>query len=347
VRSDLPYMDRVVKSPLRTVTQKAVRHAINGEDYECDATTEADQYVYSLLDGLQPDALEALSSLMDMDVGVWALYAVNLNGRFPGNGVFYPNASQGKEYKKWLNKLKSFWDAYTDNIKLYSIKGSFLADDTLMVPTVAYLYDMSEADAAVLVNKVQRTLKAFPEIGYDFPLWSFVVTFFVDCPDCDVEKEDVGIGIGDGFAMCLESIGLLGDGPDGVLFHEFGHHVQYANDVEELYDDSPESTRYVELMAHAMAGYYARHVRGGNFTTQRVMDIVDAAYAFGDCEFNSSGHFGTPNQGAKAVRFGAKLAVSSARPSWWQWRKARILPSATFIAMFDAAYPDIVAPDTV
>jgi len=144
--------------------------------------------------------------------------------------------------------------------------------------------------------------------------------------------------MGDGIVQYLEFSGLGDAGPDFVLFHEFGHHVQIANGVFDDLENIPEHTRYTELMADALAAYYAHHPRGATFQTKRIVECARAAFSVGDCSFGSPGHHGTPNQREKAVHFAVDLIDGNSK-------KGHILTSAEFIGLFDSVYDIIVAPD--
>jgi len=143
--------------------------------------------------------------------------------------------------------------------------------------------------------------------------------------------------MGDGLTQFLtEYMGFGNAGPEYVLFHEFGHHVQFGNDVP--FPNSPESTRYTELMADALAAYYGHHPRGATFQNKRIIDMMESAYGGGDCEFGAVGHHGTPNQRARAVEFATTLIDESKA-------KGHILTSLGFIELFNAEFESIIVPD--
>ena len=145
--------------------------------------------------------------------------------------------------------------------------------------------------------------------------------------------------MGDGLTMYLDSAGLGDVGPNFFMFHEFGHHVQFGNKVV-IDETSPESTRNAELMADALGAYFGYSLRGASYRTTCVNDMVATAYGFGDCASTTSGHHGTPNQRAKAVKFATNLIDNSKV-------RGKILKSADFITLFNAALPGILAPDAV
>ena len=79
----------------------------------------------------------------------------------------------------------------------------------------------------------------------------------------------------------------VGDvGPRAVLGHEFGHHVQYEDNLFDSPLTGPEATRRTELMADAFGTYFATHSRGLALNTKRVLQAEQTFYKVGDCAFN-------------------------------------------------------------
>jgi hypothetical protein len=335
LRSDLADLGRPIDDPFGQVIDMLLESAIDGTSYECERSAIS-TYVDEVFGGLTPDELYFYKILRDYyAVGTWALYLVYYD-TFQGSppyGDFYPNKQQGQEYEKRLKDLHRFWDSSPEDIALSSFNALRFADDTLMVPFFqwAYVINGQPIDtelATAVVNYVQAVFEFYPAIGYDFPLWSLNAFAFIFGKN--------GIAMGDGLAMFLESAGIDDSGPDYVLFHEFAHQVQFEIGVNFV--DTPEGTRYTELMADALASYYGHHAHGATFQTKRIKDVVEAAYGVGDCQFSSPGHHGTPNQRAKAVDFATNL-VDTAK------NKGHKLSASGFIELFNAAYEDIIAPD--
>jgi hypothetical protein len=205
---------------------------------------------------------------------------------------------------------------------------------------VKWLYEVNDTSAQVLIDTVKDTFAKFPKIGYDFPLWTLnAFALPVDPSNPPEWKAAPVIGMGDGITKFLESLGLGDAGPDQVFFHEFGHMVQFAalpSIIEAK--QTPELTRYVELMADALAGYIGHHPRGASFQTKRIVQIAETMASVGDCAFNFSGHHGTPNQRSKAVYFATNLIDNSKA-------KGQILTAGELITLFNKTFPIIVAPD--
>jgi hypothetical protein len=289
---------------------------------------------------LKPAAKAAFAELTDQWVDFWPFAVPLMHKTFPGSDNFYPGKQQGKEYKKWMNVSQKFWDVPLKNISILPYTGKVLANDALLLPTVSWIYDINATKAQGLNDVVQATLAKYPSIGYNFPLWSFNAVAWGS--DATVPPEFVSLPallMGDGVAMSFETLRIAESGVDYVFMHELSHHVQFAMNFSEINDEgTPETTRYVERMADAYAAYMAHHPRFASFQTQRILKISEAAFSFGDCFFNYTGHHGTPNQRRNAILFATQLVDKA---------KGKVLKAADFKSKFDAAYPTIVAPDKV
>jgi hypothetical protein len=192
-------------------------------------------------------------------------------------------------------------------------------------------------NAEFLTGYVQWIIESYaPNVGYDFPFWSFNAFAAPSLEDYPLLKGGSSIVMGDGMRMFLESAEIDDTGPDYVPFREFAHHVQFENNFN--FGNSPEDTRRTELMADALAACFAHSPRGASFSTDRVQEISETAYAIGDCQFDNPGHHGTPNQRAKAIQFALNLIDETED-------KTQISSSADFMAIFDAELEDILASD--
>ena len=122
---------------------------------------------------------------------------------------------------------------------------------------------------------------------------------------------------GDGALYFDVQLGNGAAGSDIFHAHEFGHALQYILDLEDangnidVYLDkyfnnrSPESSRYSELEADAMAAYALAHERGRNFTVSLLLEATKSAFAIGDCEYDADDHHGSPKQRECATKWGA------------------------------------------
>lgn len=336
VRSELSSMLQDAKNhPFHRALQQKVKSMIDGTKFECEAS-QNDIFFNQTLGNLSPAELNAFGELMEQGVSFWPLIYVLWNGPTAGSNNFYPNKQQETKLKKRLRNLNDFWDIHTSNISLYSMNGQSFAIDANLVPHVAYLLDIEAAMAQKVVDTVQEVMAKYPAIGPNFPLW----TYFGMAVGNGPAKGKNSIILGDGLLQLFESLGIGDAGPDFILFHEFGHHIQMGLDIEELKEGgTPEGTRYVELLADAYSAYFGHHPRGASFQTKRVLELSKAAFALGDCLFTASSHHGTPKQRARAVAFAVKL-IDNVKGG-----KNNILKAATFKAKFDKAYAAIVAPD--
>lgn len=245
--------------------------------------------------------------------------------------------------------VKRFWDIPSDDILLLAMKGTMLQD----VERVAAVYrnffidgdgtEVTEAEALAYAERVRELiLQAETLDGGDDPLFSLNAFAFSTTGQAD------RIVMGDGILEGFRVIGFGDVAPQGIYAHEFAHHIQYENeyfdDVPPTYPGGPapttqaEYTRYTELMADAMAAYYLTHKRGAAMNKHRVAKFLNTFFQIGDCAFTNPGHHGTPNQRMRAAEFGFDVAAQA-------HKQGHILTSEQFKQLFDAAYPEIVAPD--
>jgi hypothetical protein len=319
-------------SGANTLFRQASDQAINGGDYACNATA-LDKFFRAKRDALNATQLRLARKLYnDYDLKNWPLYAVLLYEGTAGiTDMFYPDKQQGTEFAKRLRELDKFWDVHTPNVAVYAMNTLWIARTDLMVPALEYAYGLTTDDARARVAEAQAVFSTYPEIGYDFPLWTL---------NAFASLRTGTIAIGDGLLRFFDAVDILDAAPDYVLAHEFGHHVEFGLELEEVFGGTPESSRYIELLADSMSAYFSHHPRGASFQTKRLCQVVKAAFATGDCGFSSSGHHGTPNQRERAVLFATNMIDASKA-------KGQILKAAEFKAKFDAAFPRIVAPDAV
>lgn len=115
------------------------------------------------------------------------------------------------------------------------------------------------------------------------------------------------IVIGDGLVKMIAETGIE---PKivwtGILSHEWAHQVQFNN--YETWYPSGSLTRYTELEADFMAGYFMTHKRGATYNWKRVEGFFELYFQIGDCAFLNAGHHGTPLQRLAATHLGYELA---------------------------------------
>ena len=236
---------------------------------------------------------------------------------------------------KTERKVKSFWDIPSAQIQVLGMHGTMLLDATRVSLTYQEVFGLDKATADFYAGLVRDALANSTTMnGGNYALWTFNSVAFRSpgLPD--------KIVMGDGILEAFASLGFADVAPQAIFAHEFAHQIQYENnyfaDVAGL--DEPEQTRYTELMADAMAGYYLTHARGESLNRKRVEEFLQVFYQIGDCAFDDGGHHGTPNQRLAAAQFGFRVAD--------QYQKqGQILTAKQFHDLFVAEYPKLVAPD--
>ena len=271
----------------------------------------------------------------------------------------YPDAQEFGYNGEFTNVMlrterdtKRFWDIASDDILLLAMKGTMLQDEArVAVVYQTFFVDdpgppvdpITPAEAALYASIVRDALLSAETLdGGDDP-WFSMNAFAFSSPGLQ-DRIVMGDGILEGYRV----IGFGDVAPQAIYAHEFAHHIQYENeyfdDVPPTYPGGPapttqaEYTRYTELMADAMAAYQLTHKRGEAMNKHRVAKFLNAFFQLGDCAFTNPGHHGTPNQRMRAAEFGFDLADQAQK-------QGHILPSEEFKRLFDAAYPDLVAPD--
>ena len=194
------------------------------------------------------------------------------------------------------------------------------------------------AEYAEFVTRVVATTPVFRHGNNPlFTLNAFVFTPEGKDPTLFAGVQDKLI-IGDGMLDAFSALGMTDVAPRAVLAHEFGHHVQFEDNLFDSPLTGAEATRRTELMADAMGTYFLTHSRGLSLNTRRVLEGEKTFYEVGDCAFDDPTHHGTPHQRLNASTWGARLAMSAQK-------QGHILPSLRVARLFDNALPAIVAPD--
>ena len=248
--------------------------------------------------------------------------------------------------RKTERDVKRFWDIRSDDILLLAMKGTMLQDEARVAAVYENFFTdgdgtlITPAEAAGYAATVRQLLNQAETLdGGDDPLFSFGAFAF------STPGQHDRIVMGDGLLEGFKAVGLGDVAPQALYSHEFAHHIQYENGY---FDEVPpgatppvaaaEFSRYIELMADAMTGYYLTHKRGATMNKHRVVEFLNVFFQFGDCGFTSSNHHGTPAQRMRAAEFGFSVADEAQK-------RGHILTSDQFHDLFVAAYPDLVAPD--
>jgi hypothetical protein len=319
-------------SPLR----EAVDRALDPKDYVCGAT-DLDAYVDRLFAGMTADDRTFLATSPALDLPTYdALFFGSDTD--PAYGL---TPAYRTELTHTFRDVKRFWDITSSDIQLHAMHGSMLTDPAKVARTLTVVYGMKPADAASYAQGFTARIAATPAFeGGNNPLFTLNAFAFTAEGETDpvVAAVPDKLIFGDGILDALAAMGIPDVGPRAVMGHEFGHHVQYEDNLFDSPLTGPEATRRTELMADAFGTYFVTHSRGLALNTKRVLEAEKSFYAVGDCAFDNRGHHGTPNQRLRASTWGASLAGS-------EQKQGQILPSLTVAHRFETVLPAIVAPD--
>jgi hypothetical protein len=315
----------------------AVRRAINPGDYVC-GPTQLDAYVSSLLSGVTNAAdLEFLltSGVLDFPTYDALLFGTSAD----------PKYALTPEYRQQLTNsfrdARRFWDIDSSDIQLLAMHGNVLQDVSRLTRLLNVLYGVNPTDAASIARGIVAWVAHVPALkGGDNPIFTLNAFAFSGEgePDPLISSLPDKLIFGDGILDALAYMGIADVGPRAVLGHEFGHHVQFEDNLFDSPLRGAEATRRTELMADAFGTYFATHSRGLSLNAKRVLQAEKTFYEVGDCSFASAGHHGTPNQRLHASQWGATLASSAQK-------QGHILPSLAVAKQFDDVLPALVAPD--
>ncbi|MGW0227953.1 hypothetical protein ACWDWO_06555 [Actinopolymorpha singaporensis] len=324
----------------RSPARAAVDRAINRDDYQC-GPTDFDAYIDGLINGLSKDEFTFLVGHIEMlDVPTYdaLLYGSDTDQRYALRSDYRTQLTHT------FRDVKRFWDIQSGDIQLMSMHGSIMGD-AAAVSRVLQLplgepFSKSPAEADKHAKEIAEAVDSGMFDGGNNPLFTlnaFAFTAEGD-PDPLVKGVPDKLIFGDGIVDALNAMGIGDVGPRAVMGHEFGHHVQFEDNLFDSPLTGPEATRRTELMADAFGTYFATHARGLSLNTKRVLQAEKTFYEVGDCAFTNDGHHGTPNQRLRSSAWAAGIA-DAARP------QGKILPSLTFADMFEQELPVIVAPD--
>jgi hypothetical protein len=256
-------------------------------------------------------------------------------GQYYGSKGQFTNA-----INRSFTDLRNFWDIPNDII-IRDCHGNIMSDVTKLKALLGVYNDLGyfgypglTADDIAYFADLLKT--AFGSAGYKNYTHILLTFNALAAGADDYFGTPKKIIMGDGIMQTFADLGYGDVAPQAILAHEYGHHVQYANNIE--YTGTPEGTRSIELMADAFAGYYLTSKRGAALNAKRVKDFLTVFFDIGDCSFDNPGHHGTPNQRMKAAMWGFMLADDAQK-------KGKIISSSDFIALFNSVLPSLVAPD--
>lgn len=311
--------------------------AIDPDDYICTSTALRD-WLADRVANIDPGVLATLSQLGVLDYPAFdaLLFETSATPQFFGrDGEF------SKVIKENMGDLRRFWDIKSNDIQLVAMHGAMLQDRDRVIRLVAFLFEVDEATAAQLADQIIALLASDPDLekGQN-PLFTFNAFAFTGegDPDPIFAALPDKIIFGDGIVEGMRAIGLRAVAPQAILAHEFGHHVQFEDNLFDSPLTGPEATRRTELMADAFSTYFLAHPRGQAMNRKRLLAASQSFFEVGDCAFTSPNHHGTPLQRQRSATWASDLALNM-RP------KGLILPSLNFAKRFDAKLPELVAPD--
>ncbi|MFE7108281.1 hypothetical protein ACFU98_23495 [Streptomyces sp. NPDC057575] len=326
--------------------------AIDPGGYEC-STTDFREWARGQVAQIDPDSWDwyqngFLGMSPDLLVQYWALMKAPTN---PHDTALGPDGANTNELARTFTNLQRFWDVDTSNVGLVSLDGKVLGPDASA--DRQYVYDglskISPLGSLFLEIGVEGglgggRLNGFPG-GVDNPMFS-LNAFAIDpahAGDSEEMLDTLGItrrvAMGQGILQMWNELGLGRVGGRAVLAHEFGHQVQYSDNLFETdITDEAEATRRTELMADAFGTYFTVHKRGESLNKAYTLQDLQTFYNVGDCSFSSPGHHGTPNQRYRSSAWAADLVRSDDN-------QGHILPSLTVADSFEKVLPEIVAPD--
>ncbi|HKH93043.1 MAG TPA: hypothetical protein VKA54_14650 [Gemmatimonadaceae bacterium] len=321
-------------APISTVFGEVGTRAINPGDYVCSGSTP-------LIDWLNADLTRTLNVEAPLLIAMYQRYA----DLIPTYEALYFQTSATPQYfgyngeftkvmTKTERDVKRFWDIPSSEIQVLAMHGTMLLDQERTYQTYRLL-GFPEATARAYAKTVAEALAASTTMnGGNYAFWTFNAVSFRD------EGYPDKIVMGDGILEAYAAIGYGDIAPQAIFAHEFAHQIQFENEYFEDLGEvtQPEATRYTELMADAMAGYYLTHKRGAALNDKRVAQFLQVFYQTGDCQFANPGHHGTPNQRMAAAEFGFRLADEAQK-------QGHILTSEEFHSLFLAYYPTLIAPD--
>ncbi|MEV5080751.1 hypothetical protein AB0K74_18555 [Streptomyces sp. NPDC056159] len=311
--------------------------AINPGDYQCQRT-ELTTYANTLLNGVQdPFTLLILQLFGGFD---FPTYDALVFGSESKANTFGVNGEYTQKLTAEMKNLKRFWDIDSAGIELIPMHGADVySSPERLARTLSVLYGGTAEDNLDLAELFIELVNSEPVIqGGANPIFTFNAFAYSEVDDPDPLGISDRIIMGDGIIQGMTEVGLGDVAPRAIVGHEFGHHVQYQNNLFESDLAGPEATRRTELMADAFGTYYLTHARGEALNAARLLKSEKSFYQVGDCSFSSSGHHGTPNQRLASSSWAAGVANDAAN-------QGHVLPALKLDELFEAKLPDLVKPD--
>ena len=311
---------------------------IDGNQYECDNNTSLTQWLTKNLKDWTDFDIFVLSVTDALNYPMYDAWYFENNS----NQYFGAHGEHTIPITHTFRDLKRFWNISSNDIVLAAMHGDMLVDKDKMARMIKLVYGTDDSEYAndladYLVQYIQQ-----PKFDYgNHPIFTF--NAFAISTGTIPGLELLGkiapkIVMGDGLLQGMDAIGFGDVAPQTFLAHEFGHHIQYQNNLFQSNLTGAEATRRTELMADAFAAYYLSHARGASMQWKRVKQFLQVFYNTGDCFFSSNGHHGTPNQRMGAAEWGYSITNNAQK-------QGHILTSQEFARLFEEKLPELVAPD--
>lgn len=316
-----------------------IEKAINPEDFECGSPTFLDFYLSSTIEDFTQEDLDLMFGWNIIPL----IEAIEYDFT-QGDDEFGINGEYTTSLLRTFLGLKRFWDIPKDII-MVNMKGSTFENEAVVSQIFQDFFIVGFDDngapifapkelADDFANFLKLAFSAPVFQNYTHPLFTFNAVAVPGNPATGFPNKIV---MGDGVMEAYRANGFRTIADNFILAHEYGHQIQFANGYIPN-DNSPETGRFIELMADAYAAYYMAHGRGGLEQPAMITQFVKTSFSIGDCSFDSPGHHGTHNQRAAAAAFGGKLAK---RTGFIDTK----LSSAEFYELFLEEYPNLIKPD--
>lgn len=328
----------IIRNADREAFASVIRRAIDPSDYECGRTV-IDDYID-----------DQISTWDDNDFNIYFFgswlafdYAYVYQNSDASGIPYYGDHGQFTNITtRTVRDIKKFWDIPT-NIYVTASHGIFYNDIPKMVATLQLYRDVwglidpatTDGELTEIAGYIRVVFGSSHFQNFLHPLLTFNAFASPEDPYFGTPKKIV---MGDGLQQAFVDLGFGLVGTQGLIAHEYAHQVQFAKPELVMFEFTPEGTRFTELMADALAGYFLTHSRGAALNWHRVQDFQNAFFSIGDCQFGNPNHHGTPAQRMKAAKFGHDLANGASN-------QGHILSSQQVITRFIAAYPAMIAPD--
>jgi hypothetical protein len=314
-------------------TTAAIFNALDPQDYACSPNTALTEWVAgTIADWTILDRVYALAAALSNLAGYGSMLATPADSPYGLNGEFTTAVTHT------FRDVKNFWDIRSADIEMVPMHSAIMADRAALYQVFRTIYNRSDIDSTYFAD-LYATWAEQPKFR-NHPLLSLNAYAFtgVGDPNPALAALPDQIVMGDGIMQAYQAIGLGDVAPQAILAHEFGHHVQYEDNLLDSPLTGPEATRRTELMADAFSAYFLSHSRGASMQWKRVRLFNQVFYGIGDCNFADLGHHGTPNQRLRSAEWAYSVVTGAAN-------QGHILPSLTFAQLFDAKLPELVAPD--